>query len=82
MILLALVWSLLVPGTVTDLRVSAVTDTSVVLTWTEVASGNTTVAKYLIRYNFDSLRPVLGDSRRDSGRVRAVRKTVTPGRNL
>lgn len=53
--LLALLCSLLVPGTVTDLRVSAVTDTSVVLTWTEVSSGNTTVARYLIRYNFDSV---------------------------
>lgn len=39
---------LLAPGRVTDLRVSAVTDTSAVLTWTEVASGNTAVARYVI----------------------------------
>lgn len=47
-----LIWSLLLPGNVTDLRVSAVTDTSVVLTWTEVASNNTAVARYLVRYAF------------------------------
>lgn len=48
--LLALLWSLLLPGTITDLKVSAVTDSSVVLTWTEVASNNTAVARYLVRY--------------------------------
>jgi len=42
--------SAVAPGTVTDLRVTAVTDTSVVLTWTEVSSGNTSVARYLVRY--------------------------------
>jgi hypothetical protein len=39
-----------VPATVSDLRASALTDTSVVLTWTEVSSGSTTIARYLVRY--------------------------------
>lgn len=38
-----------VPGTVTDLRAVAATDTSVVLSWTEVNSGNTAVARYAVR---------------------------------
>jgi len=42
--------SALLPANITDLRVSAVTDTSVVLSWTEVASNNTAVARYLVRY--------------------------------
>jgi hypothetical protein len=39
-----------IPGGVNDLRVSAVTDTSVVLSWTEVSSGTTGIARYVIRY--------------------------------
>lgn len=50
--MLALLWMLLLPGNVTDLRVSAVTDSSVVLTWTEVPSNNTAVARYVVRYAF------------------------------
>jgi len=38
------------PGGVTDLRVSAVTDTSAVLTWTEVPSGTSGIARYVIRF--------------------------------
>lgn len=41
---------ILAPGRVTDLRVVAVTDTSAVLTWTEVASGTSAIARYAIRY--------------------------------
>lgn len=37
------------PGRVTDLRVSAVTDTTAVLTWTEVPSGTSGVARYAVR---------------------------------
>lgn len=40
----------LAPGRVTDLRVSAVTDSSAVLTWTEVPSGTTVVSRYVVRY--------------------------------
>lgn len=40
----------LVPGQVNDLRVSAVTDTSVVLTWTEVSSSTTAINRYAIRF--------------------------------
>jgi len=39
----------LTPAAVTDLRVSAVTDTSAVLTWTEVPTGGG-VARYALRY--------------------------------
>jgi fibronectin type III domain protein len=42
--------SAFLPGGVTDLRVSAVTDTSAVLTWTEVASGTSGIARYAVRY--------------------------------
>jgi hypothetical protein len=38
------------PAQVTTLRVSAVTDTTVVLTWTEVSTGGTGIAKYAVRY--------------------------------
>lgn len=38
------------PGRVSDLRVSAVTDTSAVLTWTEVSTGGTGIAKYAVRF--------------------------------
>ena len=38
------------PARVTDLRVSAVTDTTAVLTWTEVSTGGTGVARYVVRY--------------------------------
>lgn len=37
------------PGTVTDLRAMATTDTSVALSWTEVNSGNTATARYAVR---------------------------------
>ena len=37
------------PAQVTDLRVVAATDTSLVLTWTEVSSGLTVPAKYVMR---------------------------------
>jgi hypothetical protein len=37
------------PGTVSDLRVMAVSDTSVALSWTEVNSGNTAIARYAVR---------------------------------
>lgn len=39
----------LAPAGVTDLRVVAATDTSLVLTWTEVSSSLTSVAKYVVR---------------------------------
>ena len=39
----------LAPAAVTDLRVAAVTDTSAVLTWTEVSTAGTGIARYLIR---------------------------------
>lgn len=42
------------PGAVTDLRIVAATDTSLVLTWTEVPSSLTVPAKYVLRY--DTLR--------------------------
>jgi len=38
------------PGQVTDLRVTAITDTSVVLTWTEISSGTSGIARYVVRY--------------------------------
>jgi len=38
------------PGPVTDLRISAVTDTSAVLTWTEVSTAGTGIAKYAVRF--------------------------------
>lgn len=37
------------PGAITTLQVVAVTDTSLVLTWTEVTSGNATIARYAVR---------------------------------
>jgi len=40
----------LAPAGVTDLRVSAVTDTTAVLTWTEAASGTSAVARYVVRF--------------------------------
>lgn len=40
----------LAPGRVSDLRVSAVTDTTAVLTWTEVSTGATGIAKYVVRF--------------------------------
>lgn len=54
------------PGTVTDLRVLAVSDTSVALSWTEVNSGNTAIARYSIRgdsaakYAFNTAPDVCG----------------------
>lgn len=39
----------LAPGRVTDLRVAAATDTSLVLTWTEVASSTSAIARYVVR---------------------------------
>ena len=44
--------SALLPANVTDLRAAPLTDSSIVLTWTEVASNNTAVARYLVRYAF------------------------------
>lgn len=41
--------SALAPGGVTTLRADAVTDTSIVLSWVEVNSGTTTIARYVIR---------------------------------
>lgn len=41
--------NLFAPGRVGDLRVSAVTDTSLVLSWTEVASSTTAIARYVLR---------------------------------
>ena len=38
------------PARVADLRVSAVTDTTAVLTWTEVSTGGTGVARYVVRF--------------------------------
>lgn len=38
------------PAGVKDLRVSAVTDTTAVLTWTEVSTGGTGTARYVIRF--------------------------------
>lgn len=46
--------TLLLPANVTDLRVAAVTDTSAVLTWTEIASNNAAIARYLVRYSLAS----------------------------
>lgn len=43
--------SVLAPSAVTDMRVVAATDTSLVLSWTEVPSSLTSVAKYVIRYD-------------------------------
>lgn len=40
-----------VPAQVTTLRVSAATDTSLVLSWTEVPTGSTAIARYAIRYS-------------------------------
>lgn len=39
----------LVPGSVTDLRVSMASDTAMTLTWTEVNSSTSAIAKYVIR---------------------------------
>lgn len=41
--------SVVAPGGVTTLRADAVTDTSVVLSWVEVSSGTTAIARYVIR---------------------------------
>lgn len=49
----------LAPPAVTDLRVVAATDTSLVLTWTEVSSSITVVAKYVVR--LDTLGARFGD---------------------
>lgn len=42
--------SVFAPGRVTTLVAAPVSDTSVVLTWTEVTSGNTAIARYVVRY--------------------------------
>jgi hypothetical protein len=42
----------LAPAAVKDLRIAAVTDTTAVLTWTEVSTGGTGVARYAVRYGF------------------------------
>jgi len=51
LLLLVLLWTSAIPGAVTDLRVVAATDTSLVLIWTEVPSGLTVPAKYVLRYD-------------------------------
>jgi len=38
------------PAAVTDLRAQALSDSAVVLTWTEVNSGLTSIAKYVVRF--------------------------------
>lgn len=40
----------LAPGRVTDLRVTAVTDSAAVLTWTEVTTSGSGVARYVVRF--------------------------------
>lgn len=52
MSLAAVVRSSAVPGGVTDLTQVAATDTSVVLQWTEVPSGVSNAARYLVRFAF------------------------------
>lgn len=44
------------PGAVTDLRVVAATDSSLVLSWTEVSTAQTGTAKYVIRYDSASAK--------------------------
>jgi fibronectin type III domain protein len=39
------------PAGVTDLKAFAVSDSAVVLTWTEVASGTSAIPRYLVRYD-------------------------------
>lgn len=39
------------PGQVTTLRVVAITDTSLVLTWTEVTSSTSAINRYAVRYS-------------------------------
>jgi len=41
------------PAAVTDLHAQAISDSAIVLTWTEISSGSTSVPRYLVR--FDSL---------------------------
>ena len=41
----------LAPAAVTTLRVVGATDTSLVLTWTEVSTAGTGIAKYVVRYD-------------------------------
>lgn len=43
--------SVVAPGAVTDLRAFALSDSAVVLTWTEVASASTAVPRYAVRYD-------------------------------
>lgn len=55
MILFALLLALQTPpGRITTLVATPLTDTSVVLTWTEVPSGSSAVNRYLIRYGLPS----------------------------
>lgn len=53
----------LAPAGVTDLRVQALTDSSVVLQWTEVRSSTTAIPRYVVRY--DSLGRFLWNTEQD-----------------
>jgi len=55
----------LAPAGVTDLRARALSDSALVLTWTEVSSGSTAIPRYVVRYDSVTIDPFLWSAKAD-----------------